>query len=220
MKYQSAQHGHGQVLGVIAKAVEDAKTALNIQMSPRQIEMLVDDLYDVYQNESIEEVITCLKKGRQGKFGFGHNNRSSLTMLLIRDWMTEELKVKAAARETAHNQLKAESKEVLPDLDYSKFDFEAYRAKNKKKSTEPVMNPMFEARKAKEAKKPVQKNRDVVINPMKPNHILENPQKIVEKIRDKVFQEVELTEDEEKFLKYHKIIIKNKELLQTFPERK
>jgi len=185
MKYQSIDHGHDKVLSIIAEAVEKTRTALNIQMHPIQIEMLVDDIYEVYQIESIEDVLQCLKKGRVGLYGFGINRRDTLNMILIREWMTQHLERKAKAREEKHLKLKVETNEPLPNVDY-----EAYKERNK--NTE----------------KP--KKRQVIINPNENHQHMENQNEIYQAIQAKLYQEEILTDDENAFLRFHKCTVINK----------
>ena len=189
MKYQAIKFGTEHVLALIAEAVEKTRTALNIQMSPKQVEMLTDDIYELYQTESIEDVLECLKAGRKGYYGQGFNQRGTFNMFLVKDWMQQHLDSKIAAREQ-----KFEEDNRFDNVKLPKIDYEAYKL-NKEK-TKP---------------KPEEKQ---IVNPNAMNDYMISANKRVEKIRDKVFQRIELTESEEEFLKHQKIEIVDNELFQ------
>jgi len=190
MKYQVDAFGKDAVLSQLAMAIDSTKMALNIQMSTPQVAVLAEDLYEVYSLESLEDVLECLRKGRQGKYGFGHNSRYSLNMILIREWMIEQLSIKATEREKRHTLLVNENSEPLEKIDYN-----AYRIK-----------------KMEEKKKKAKKN--VVVSPYKNSTHIENQNDIFQAIQAKLYQDTPLEDEEKEFIRYHKLIIKNKVLYQ------
>jgi len=112
-------------------AVEKCAEQLNISMSQNQASTLSDDLIDVYSHDSVEDITECLKNGRRGEYGFGHNSRNSLNMILIREWMSLHLEKKAIEREKENKKNKIENNEPLEIVDY-----EAYKIRTKKEDKE------------------------------------------------------------------------------------
>lgn len=82
-------------------------------MSNNQVLTLCNDIMDSYPTESIEDVRECLKNGRRGVYGFGMNSRSSLNMILFREWMTNHLEIKAELRTKRHEEKNKKSSEAL-----------------------------------------------------------------------------------------------------------
>ena len=99
VQLQVKEHGRELILTMIRVSVEKCADSLGIKISDSQVVTLCNDLIDVYTHDSVEDIQQCLKKGRQGLYGFGHNKRDSLTMPLIREWMAQHLEEKAAERE-------------------------------------------------------------------------------------------------------------------------
>jgi hypothetical protein len=99
MSVQVKEHGQVNVLTNIRVSVEKCAMGLGISMSTTQVETLCLDILEVYKWDSVEDVQQCLKKARQGKYGFGHHSRSALTMILVGDWMAVHLEEKAMLRE-------------------------------------------------------------------------------------------------------------------------
>lgn len=120
-----------EVLKLISVALMKCSSSLGIKMSEEAILTLSEDLLDVYLYESIEDVIYCLKKGRQGVYGFGHNSRSSLNMIVIREWMTNVLDEKAQARERVIESRKEKESSVY-EVDYEAFKKQQIQKKNVK----------------------------------------------------------------------------------------
>lgn len=129
MREMIKEFGIEPVQITIKKAVTKCCAGLNIHMDPGLIDLLVEDLVDVYKYDSVEDIIECLKKGRQGKYGFGHNSRSALTMILIGEWMAKHLEEKAIAREKElQNQKKKDVPEIIKNKEGNEIDmYEAYR---------------------------------------------------------------------------------------------
>lgn len=122
MATQIKEYGEENVLVVIRMAVEKCIIGLNISMADEQVVTLCEDILEKYEFDSLEDVKECLKKGRQGYYGFGHESRSALTMILITNWMGQHLEKKSQARESSltiekQKHLEATSEEI----DYSKY---------------------------------------------------------------------------------------------------
>lgn len=86
------------VLVSIRKGVEKCSTGLGLEMSDDQMVLLCQDIVDVYQHDSIEDVLLALKHGRQGKYGKVYGR---LNMIVVGEWMARHLEEKAIARENA-----------------------------------------------------------------------------------------------------------------------
>lgn len=112
---QVAAHGTDIVIVSIRVALEKCAAGLGINLSPHQMSMLCSDLIDVYSYDSIEDIQQCLKKARQGKYGFGHHKRDMITMSLIREWMAEHLDEKAIEREKIIQGRKYKESEPVTD---------------------------------------------------------------------------------------------------------
>lgn len=56
-----------------------------------------------------------------GVYGFGHNSRSSLNMVLISEWMEKTLETKIDEREKEHKKMKGSDKDELPNIDYNEY---------------------------------------------------------------------------------------------------
>lgn len=96
---------------MIAASINKCAEGLGIDLSNYQIQVLTEDLIDVYKWDSIEDIQICLRNGRQGKYGPTYNK---LNMVIIQDWMSKHLEEKAIAREHQYNESKKhtwESKE-------------------------------------------------------------------------------------------------------------
>jgi hypothetical protein len=105
-----------EIIGSIVKCA----TGLGINMSETQTLLLCEDIMDVYPYESVEDVCMVLRNGRTGKYGFGHNSRNVLNMILIREWMTLHLEEKATAREKVIEKRKKEIEENYQAIDTEK----------------------------------------------------------------------------------------------------
>jgi hypothetical protein len=121
---QIKEVGKNSVLTHIRVGVEKCAMALGINLTDSQVSTLCQDIIDRYVQDSIEDVIECLKKGRMGFYGFGHNTRASLNMLVISEWMNQHLEGKANLRERELSKYKAKS-DPLDDVDYESYKIRA-----------------------------------------------------------------------------------------------
>ena len=119
------------ILTEIRISLEKCAMGLGIGLTDFQAETICQDILELYRTDSVEDVQQCLKKGRQGIYGFAHYSRSSLSMPLISYWMSLHLEEKAQAREKELAQFK-DVPEPIENVDY-----EAYkeRTENEKKSS-------------------------------------------------------------------------------------
>ena len=101
------QHGSNEVYFELAGAVVKCAQGLGIEMSNDRIQLLVEDITEVYKFDSIEDIQICLKNGRQGKYG---KTYAKLNMIIIQEWMTQHLDRKAAARESLNSKAKHDFK--------------------------------------------------------------------------------------------------------------
>lgn len=83
-----------------------------------RLETLCEDIIDTYTYESLEDIRECLKKGRRGLYGWGHNKRAFISMQIIKEWMAHHLEDKAIEREKQHEQ----RKKNLRDIEDEEFD--------------------------------------------------------------------------------------------------
>ena len=87
----------GEVSMIIGKAIWKVSRGLDIQMSDDQISIIVEDILEKYRYESVEDILYCLKKGRQGSYG---NNYAKFNMIVFSEWMNQHLEQKYIAKET------------------------------------------------------------------------------------------------------------------------
>ena len=97
------QHGRNEVYFELAGAVVKCAQGLGIEMSNERIQLLVEDITEVYKFDSIEDIQICLKNGRQGKYG---KTYAKLNMIIIQEWMSYHLEKKAIARESVNSKAK------------------------------------------------------------------------------------------------------------------
>lgn len=95
--------GRNEVNMEIAKAVNKCIRGLNIEMDNTSIQILIEDIVDVYKWDSIEDIQVCLKNGRQGKYGKNYNK---LNMIVFSEWMSKHLEQKAIERESQYSKNK------------------------------------------------------------------------------------------------------------------
>ncbi|TNE74957.1 hypothetical protein EP331_00260 [bacterium] len=98
---QIKDHGELSVLNYVKANLLKLSTAIgdNLDQDYSRLEMIAEDLIELYHYDSIEDIRECLKKGRRGDYGFGHHKRGYVTMLLLREWMEKHLEEKAIIRE-------------------------------------------------------------------------------------------------------------------------
>jgi hypothetical protein len=116
-----------EVVSMIIKAsLIKCALGLGIQISDAQSEVLSEDIQAQFSYDSIEDINECLKSARRGEFGFGHNSRNTLNMILITEWMAKHLEKKSIAKEKIHSKHKQNNllKDSTPLVDY-----EAYKKK-------------------------------------------------------------------------------------------
>ena len=122
------EHGKKAVMEKIMKGIVKCCMQLGIELNPMVTETLAEDIMDVYVLDAIEDVLEALKKGRQGKYGFGYNSRNTLNLIIIREWMTKHLEEKSLVREKLIENKKHEERD---------FDiYEAYAKMMEKESPE------------------------------------------------------------------------------------
>lgn len=112
---QRKESGDELVLTEIRLALEKCAMGLGIRLEDSQAAIICSDLMDVYSHDSIEDIQQCFKKGRQGKYPFGHHKRDQLTMPLIREWMMYHLEDKASEREKVISERKNQKPEPMPE---------------------------------------------------------------------------------------------------------
>ena len=134
IKTQIREHGEEMVLTTIAVSLEKLSVSLNIPLSKIQLITLCEDIMDSYPYDSIEDVRECLKNARQGQYSFGHHSRSSITMLLVKDWMAQHLDKKAEVREKELAKLKKKNQDdKYKPVNYDKFKERLKEEKKTKK---------------------------------------------------------------------------------------
>jgi hypothetical protein len=105
IKLQLSEHGELSVLTEVRLFVEKCAIGLNMKIDDQQMQILCDDIIDVYCYDSLEDLRECFKAARQGKYGFGFNRRTSITMELVKEWMAQYLSDKSSLREKLiHNR--------------------------------------------------------------------------------------------------------------------
>ena len=109
--------GEQQVRVIIAKALVKCADSLAVEMPPSRLEVITDDLLDLYHKDSIEDIVLALKNGRQGMYGKVYGR---LNMEVINGWMAQVLESKAEAREKDLSKFKEES-EPLEVVDYEAY---------------------------------------------------------------------------------------------------
>lgn len=133
IKIQIAHGNETEVRVTILMSVEKCAEQLNISLSQNQAVTLSDDLIEVYSHDSVEDITECLKNGRRGEYGFGHNSRNSLNMILIREWMSLHLEDKAIEREKVNKKSKMSNKEPLQNVDYEEYKIRSEKEDKEKK---------------------------------------------------------------------------------------
>ena len=125
---QVQEHGELNVTNYIKANLLKLSAAIgdHLENDQTRLEMIAEDLMELYYYDSIEDIRECLKKGRQGKYGFGHHKRGYITMLLLREWMTSYLDEKCSIREKQILAAKVEHKEI------ENFNPEEFYANGKK----------------------------------------------------------------------------------------
>ncbi len=102
---QITKFGRQSVNLEIAKYVNKCVKGLNIEIDNLSLQILIEDIVDVYKYDSIEDIQVCLKNGRQGKYGKTYNK---LNMIVFGEWMSKHLEQKAIEREKQYSTNKHE----------------------------------------------------------------------------------------------------------------
>jgi len=118
---QIRTHGKDAVVMEVLKGVVNCATGLGITIPQEQAVMLSNDIIEVYACDSIEDCLTVLKNARQGKYGFGHETRRTITMQHFAEWMSQHLEKKSQARENELNKIKNDVPDKYPEVDYEKY---------------------------------------------------------------------------------------------------
>ena len=92
-------HGRNDVNIEIGKYVTKCARGLGVELSNESLQILIEDIIEVYKWDAIEDIQVCLKNGRQGKYGPTYNK---LNMIIIQEWMSKHLEQKAIARENQY----------------------------------------------------------------------------------------------------------------------
>lgn len=139
---QVQDHGELNVSNYIKANLLKLSAAIgdNLENDKTRLEMIAEDLIELYYYDSIEDIRECLKKGRQGQYGFGHHKRGYITMLLLREWMTNHLEEKAIIREKEIQAQKVVQKEsdnfdVKEFYENGKKYFEESKEREKKRNS-------------------------------------------------------------------------------------
>lgn len=112
IKMQIQEHGEEVIQNTVASWILKLCNAIGDNIDKNRIETLVTDLLEVYPYDSLEDVRECLKRARNGSYSFGHEKRGFVTMILIREWMSQFLEEKAIERERLHENKKKDIKQV------------------------------------------------------------------------------------------------------------
>lgn len=107
-------HSEQEVMVLVMTAISKCIISLGIEMEKETMLVLAEDIIAKFPNESLEDVFECLRRGRRGDFGFGHNNRKHLNMLVISEWMQKLLELKSMEMEKMHQKAKHKEIETPP----------------------------------------------------------------------------------------------------------
>lgn len=92
------QANENEILKEISLSVSKCSDALQIHLTPLQIKTMAEDILDVYKFESVEDIILCLKQGRQGVYS-DIPTYGKLNMIVFQQWMARHLEKKYAEKE-------------------------------------------------------------------------------------------------------------------------
>ena len=124
---QVIKFGRNDVNVEISKSINKCLRALDISIENSALQILIEDIVDVYKWDSIEDIQICLKNGRQGKYGKTYNK---LNMIVFQEWMSKHLDQKSNHLEHQYSKHKHhwDSKE-----DYLKAVKEGIKQQDKEK---------------------------------------------------------------------------------------
>ena len=111
---QIKEHNQIQVLQLVSLWLLKLSDAIgdSLKENPSRLKDLAQDLIEVYRYDSLEDIRECLKNGRRGIYGFGHNKRGFISMILLREWMSKHLDKKAELREKDIKAKKIEATDI------------------------------------------------------------------------------------------------------------
>jgi hypothetical protein len=128
------EDGENVVMGFILMSIKKCAASLQIELTQMQEETLIEDIFEVYKWDALEDIQEAFKRGRRGEFGATYGK---LNMIVFREWMAKVLEEKAALREKAVNNIKKENDfKELPQIDY-----QAYKERQKKEAIEKENKP-------------------------------------------------------------------------------
>lgn len=103
IKNQIEKHGAEKVYAFTIAYLDKCLTGIGIDIPDDKMKLLCEDILEVYSHDSLEDIVQCLKKGRQGYYGTSYNK---LNMMVIQEWMSKHLEEKARLRENLHQSEK------------------------------------------------------------------------------------------------------------------
>lgn len=112
MTQLARKSGEREVLSTLRISLEKCSISLGMELTDQTCAILCEDIFEKYKYDSVEDIVECLKKARRGYYGFGHNSRKSLNMVLISEWMAKHLEEKAIEREKELQNQKKEGVEI------------------------------------------------------------------------------------------------------------
>jgi hypothetical protein len=115
IKYALNEVAEKDIQFEVMSSIRKCAIGLGIQMSDIALQTLAEDIISVYTYESLESITEVLRNARRGLYQFGHNPRSALTMILIREWMSIYLDDKAMKRRI--EEKKKEMEETYKTVD-------------------------------------------------------------------------------------------------------
>jgi hypothetical protein len=96
-------HGSKMICMAIDKEVALLMEVLGITMSASAITTVVKDIVDRYRLDSLEDVLMCIKNGRQGMYGTTYGKFNAI---IFSEWMAQHLEAKYALRDRQHENSK------------------------------------------------------------------------------------------------------------------
>ena len=114
----------------IADSIVACCYSLGIDMPTTALKIFIDDIIEVYGNDSICDVLTGLKYIRTGVLGTTYNK---LNMIALRESMAIVLEDKARQREEAHQKVKKAGTEINVKIDYEAYKLRQSQEKKEEK---------------------------------------------------------------------------------------
>jgi len=109
--------GFNQVLNYVVKAVVKVGLAMGIEINPIRVKFLAEELIDINQDYSLEDIQQALQKGRRGEFELGYAKRGVINMELLSSWMKEQQIHKGRLREVEkQNSRKCEVEKGMQEM--------------------------------------------------------------------------------------------------------